>query len=81
VQAFRTENCFGLQFHPDVTYAMMHCWTTRGDASLETPGAHPRHQHFAYRAMHDLIERAWLKRFLDGWLARMPYAAMAQAAE
>jgi GMP synthase (glutamine-hydrolysing) len=81
VQAFRTENCFGLQFHPDVTYAMMHCWTTRGDASLETPGAHPRHQHFAHRAVHDVIERAWLKRFLDGWLARMPYAAMAQAAE
>jgi GMP synthase (glutamine-hydrolysing) len=81
VQAFRTENCFGLQFHPDVTYAMMHCWTTRGDARFETPGAHPRHQHFADRAVHDVIERAWLKRFLDGWLARMPYSAMAQAAE
>ena len=31
VQAFGFEHAFGLQFHPDVTYAMMHCWTTRGD--------------------------------------------------
>jgi GMP synthase (glutamine-hydrolysing) len=81
VQAFRFDHCFGLQFHPDVTYAMMHRWTTRGGARLETPGAHPRHQHFADRAIYDVTERAWLREFLDGWLARMPFSAMAQAAE
>ena len=37
-------------------------------------------------AVHDVTERAWLKAFLDGWLARMPHLAdtglvMAQAAE
>ena len=72
---------FGFQFHPDVTYAMMHRWTTRGHARLELPGARPRHHHFADRAVHDVIERAWLKAFLDGWLARVPMSAMSQAAE
>ena len=81
VQAFRSDHAFGLQFHPDVTYAMMHRWTTRGDARLELPGACPRHQHFADRAVHDVTERAWLKQFVDGWLTRGPVSAMAQAAE
>jgi GMP synthase (glutamine-hydrolysing) len=39
VQAFRAGNAFGVQFHPDVTYAMMHCWTTRGYDGLSAPGA------------------------------------------
>ena len=81
VQAFRSENSFGFQFHPDVTYAMMHRWTTRGAARLELPGARPRHQHFADRALYDVAERAWLKRFLDGWLSRMPASVMSEAAE
>ena len=79
VQAFRAGQAFGLQFHPDVTYAMMHCWTTRGQMDL--PGAQPRHQHFEGRAVHDVTERAWLKRFMEGWLARTPFPAMAEAAE
>ena len=29
VQAFQSGHAFGFQFHPDVTYAMMHRWTTR----------------------------------------------------
>jgi GMP synthase (glutamine-hydrolysing) len=81
VQAFRSGHSFGFQFHPDVTYAMMHRWTTRGHARLELPGARPRHQHFADRAHYDVAERAWLKRFLDGWLSRMPASVMAEAAE
>jgi len=81
VQAFRSGNSFGLQFHPDVTYAMMCRWTTRGDGRLELPGARPRHEHFEGRARYDVAERAWLQRFLDGWMSRMPASAMAQAAE
>ena len=81
VQAFRTLNCFGLQFHPDVTYAMMHRWTTRGAARLELPGACPPHQHFADRARYDVVERAWLKRFLERWLSLMPASVMSEAAE
>jgi GMP synthase (glutamine-hydrolysing) len=81
VQAFQSGNSFGFQFHPDVTYAMMHRWTTRGAERLELPGARPRHQHFADRACYDVAERAWLKRFLDGWLNRVPPSVMSEAAE
>jgi len=81
VQAIRYDNCFGLQFHPDVTCAMMHRWTTRGCDRMDAPGAHPREQHFDGRAMYDTAERAWLAHFIEGWLARVPAAVLAQAAE
>ena len=81
VQAFQTGHAFGFQFHPDVTYAMMHRWTTRGYDGMASPGARARHHHFADRAVHDVAERAWLKAFLDDWLMRMPRAAMLEAAE
>ena len=42
VQAFQSGHAFGFQFHPDVTYAMMHCWTTRGHERMDSPGAQPR---------------------------------------
>lgn len=82
IQAFRYGSAFGIQFHPDVTTAMMHRWTTCGDARFDAPGAHPRAQHFAYRAIYDVIERAWLAAFLDNWLRGMPcVSALAVAAE
>ena len=59
IEAFQFDNAFGFQFHPDVTYAMMHRWTTRGHARLELPGARARHHHFADRAVHD-VSRARL---------------------
>ena len=81
VQAIRYDTCFGLQFHPDVTYAMMHCWTTRGGDRMDAPGARPRAHHFADRAIYDAAERAWLTHFIAGWLKRVPEAVVAQAAE
>jgi GMP synthase (glutamine-hydrolysing) len=81
VQAFQSGNAFGLQFHPDVTYAMMHRWTTRGCVRMDSPGAQARHLHFAERAMRDVAERAWLKNFIDGWLTRMPRLILSEAAE
>jgi GMP synthase (glutamine-hydrolysing) len=80
-QAFRSGHAFGFQFHPDVTTAMMHRWTTRGHDRLASPGAQPRHHHFEGRAIHDVTERAWLNAFLDGWLARTPLSIMSEAAE
>jgi len=80
VEAFQFRHAFGFQFHPDVTYAMMCRWTTRGHARFELPGAHPRHRHFDHRALHDVMERAWLKHFVQNWLALEPMP-MAQAAE
>jgi GMP synthase (glutamine-hydrolysing) len=70
---------FRLQFHPadlrddaSLDYARSSAWIA-GCAAL--------HHHFADRAIHDVAERAWLKAFLDGWLARMPLSVMSEAAE
>ena len=68
VQAFRHGSGHALQFHPDVTHAMMCRWTTRGHERMQLPGAKSRTEHFADRAVHDLAARAWLASFLDHWL-------------
>ena len=78
MQAYRWGNAFGFQFHPDVTFRSMCCWTARGN--MDQPGAQPRHLHFEGRAIHDVAERAWLKAFIDGWLAQTPMV-LAEAAE
>ncbi|MDR3468538.1 MAG: glutamine amidotransferase [Xanthobacteraceae bacterium] len=75
VQAFRCGGSYALQFHPDVTYAMLCRWTTRGGERLAAPGARRPEEHFADRAVHDLAERAWLAAFLERWLR--PVAAQA----
>jgi GMP synthase (glutamine-hydrolysing) len=85
-EAFRYDNAFALQFHPDVTTAMMHRWTTRGDERLALPGARPRRDHFIQRAVHDVAERAWLTAFLECWLGGTTHMAatglvLPQAAE
>ena len=69
VQAFRYGRAYALQFHPDVTHAMMHRWTTRGHKRLEMPGAKPRAAHFTDRAVYDYSSRAWLNVFLERWIA------------
>ena len=69
VQAFRHDgNVYALQFHMDVTHAMMCRWTTRGHERMELPGAKPRHSHFEGRLLHDNACRAWLESFIDHWL-------------
>src|SRR5262249_309682 len=52
VQAIRFDSAFGLQFHPEVTHAMMYPWMVRGHDRLEMPGARPRHTHLADRAVY-----------------------------
>jgi GMP synthase (glutamine-hydrolysing) len=68
VQAFRYGCAFALQFHPDVTHAIMHKWTARNSERMTLPGARPRHTHFADRAVYDYSARAWLSVFLEQWL-------------
>jgi GMP synthase (glutamine-hydrolysing) len=68
VQAFRYGRAYALQFHPDVTHAMMHRWTTRGHVRLEMPGAKPRAAHFADREVYDYSVRTWLNVFLERWI-------------
>jgi GMP synthase (glutamine-hydrolysing) len=77
MQAFRWDTAFGLQFHPDVTFRMMCCWTAHGNTDL--PGAQPREKHFEGRAVHDVVERAWLEAFMSGWLDQPSLAPRATA--
>src|SRR5262249_33525419 len=72
VQAIRVGRAFALQFHPEVTHAMMHRWIVRGHDRLEMPGARPRHTHLTDRAVYDFSGRAWLGIFLKRWLGGWP---------
>jgi GMP synthase (glutamine-hydrolysing) len=87
-QAFRYGPCaYGLQFHPEVTYAMMCCWTMRATAGYESlPGAYPRHAHLEGWFLHDRATARWLDAFLkswiDGtWVGKTPAAGLPLAAE
>lgn len=80
-QAFRVGPCaFGIQFHAELTLAMLHRWTVRGAARLHMPGAQRRGDHFEGRSVHDPEIRRWLEDFLDLWLAADP-RRQAMAAE
>ncbi|MCM2502490.1 glutamine amidotransferase [Aureimonas altamirensis] len=55
---------FGVQFHAELTLAMMHRWTTHGHERLTLPGAQARRAHFTGRAIHDAPVRRWLEQML-----------------
>jgi GMP synthase (glutamine-hydrolysing) len=68
VQAFRYGTAYALQFHPEVTYAMMYRWLVRGAHRMELPGAKPRADHVTDRAVYDFACQIWLSAFLQRWL-------------
>lgn len=80
VQAFRYETGYALQFHPEVTHAMMYRWLVRGAHRMTLPGAKQRHEHIADRAVHDLASRNWLAAFIDHWIGGKPATQPAEAA-
>jgi len=72
-QAFRYgRSAYGVQFHPEVTYAMMCRWTVHGAARMQLPGAHPRHRHFEGWYLHDAAIARWSDCFLKAWAANKP---------
>jgi len=80
-QAMSVGPCaFGIQFHAELTLAMMHRWTVHGAERLEMPGAKSRRDHFEGRSVHDPAIRSWLEDFLDLWIAR-DTRALSEAAE
>ncbi|TBW36277.1 glutamine amidotransferase [Siculibacillus lacustris] len=60
---------WGVQFHPELTWAMMNRWTVRAAHRLGAPGAQSRRHHFEGRGLHDHQTLRWTERFLDLWLA------------
>jgi GMP synthase (glutamine-hydrolysing) len=78
-QAFRYgEAAYGVQFHPEVTQAMVHRWTVRASHRLSLPGAQPRDAHLEGRLVHDRAVAGWLDRFIDRWLAGGPQSGSDQ---
>lgn len=69
VQAYRVDrHITGIQFHPEVTRAMWQRWVVRAAHRLAEPGAQPRSQQLAARALHDPQNILWLDRFMSHWL-------------
>lgn len=60
---------FGVQFHTELTEAMMRRWLVRGRDRLTLPNAQQRQEHMEGRLMYDGPILDWLDRFLTIWLA------------
>jgi GMP synthase (glutamine-hydrolysing) len=77
------EAAFGIQFHIELTTAMVGRWTGHIGDRVKLPGGQAAAQHFQGRALHDWKTRAFLDGFLDLWLKRdqRQAAAMREAAE
>ncbi len=61
---------FGIQFHIELTTAMVSRWTAKIGERAAVPGGQAAHMHFEGRALHDWKTAAFLNAFLDIWLAR-----------
>ncbi len=65
-QAFRYgENAWGIQFHAELTRAMMQRWVVHGAHRFTMPNAQVGRQHLEGRLLHDAPLREWLSGFLD----------------
>ena len=62
------DKAYGIQFHPEVTLAMMRRWTMKAAERLVLPGAKNRRDHFIGRAHHDGAVAQWLDTFLAHWI-------------
>jgi GMP synthase (glutamine-hydrolysing) len=68
-QAIRVgDKAYGLQFHPDVTYAMMCKWTVTSLERMNQPGAQARQRHLEGWFQHDAAVARWTSAFLRRWL-------------
>lgn len=77
VQAIRTgSRAYGIQFHPEVTPAMMYRWSVRGHERTLMPGAQLGHTHLPGWFQHDPAVRLWLDAFLDHWLKEPAVAGL-----
>lgn len=64
-QAFRYgENTWAIQFHAELTLAMMHRWVVKAEHRFELPGAQMGPKHLKGRLLYDRELLIWLKAFL-----------------
>jgi GMP synthase (glutamine-hydrolysing) len=67
-QAFAHGAAVGVQFHPEITYAQVSCWSGRFGHRLTLPGAHARHHHLSGHLTHAPHVQLWMDGFLARWL-------------
>ncbi|HVY20626.1 MAG TPA: glutamine amidotransferase [Bauldia sp.] len=63
-------SAFAIQFHIELTTAMVNRWTSVVSKRPPAPGLQARESHFEGRALHDWQTAAFLDGFLDLWLSR-----------
>ena len=65
-QAFRIEyNIYGIQFHAELTLAMIHRWVAKAENKLQLRGAQERKKHFEGRLLYDIHVKTWLIDFFN----------------
>ena len=69
-QALRYGEAVGLQFHTELTLAMMMKWTVKGAHRMVLPGAQARREQVAGRLRHDGAVSRFLDAVLDRWVGR-----------
>lgn len=68
-QAFRYgEKCYAMQFHTELTLAMLCKWTVKGSERMLLPGAQNRAQQFEGRLLYDAAVSRFLDDFLNLWI-------------
>jgi GMP synthase (glutamine-hydrolysing) len=72
---------FAIQFHIELTTAMVNRWTSLLATRPPSPGKQDREQHFEGRALHDWQTAAFLDGFLELWLSRDARGLAREAAE
>lgn len=58
----------GVQFHPEITYHMIHRWSLLSGHRLSLPNAQPRQAHFRGHYRYGRAVEVWLDRFLGRWV-------------
>ncbi len=61
------DRAFAVQFHSELTRAMLHRWTVHGRQRFELKGAQGRAEHFEGWERYDAPLRAWLDGFMRHW--------------
>ncbi|MBB4009185.1 glutamine amidotransferase [Allorhizobium taibaishanense] len=59
------DKAFGVQFHAELTRAMMQRWVVHGAERFTMPNAQPGRAHLEGRMLFDAPLKAWLSEFLD----------------
>ena len=67
-QAFRLGNAYGVQFHPEITDAMLNNWITMVAHRMVLPGAQARDRQLKGHMVHGEQATIWLDRFFQNWL-------------